>query len=86
MYDKENGFSAIARTSNLNEELGQVEYVFSDKTGTLTCNQMEFKRCSIAGICYGLGNEQEFNSYELLKNLNGNHVSYLQIVFLSLLN
>ena len=81
MYDKENGFSAIARTSNLNEELGQVEYVFSDKTGTLTCNQMEFKRCSIAGICYGLGNEQEFNSYELLKNLNGNHVSYLQIFF-----
>lgn len=73
MYDEENNFSAVARTSNLNEELGQVEYIFSDKTGTLTCNQMEFKRCSIAGISYGLGNEQEFNSYELLKNLNGNH-------------
>lgn len=69
MYDEENGFSAVARTSNLNEELGQIEYVFSDKTGTLTCNKMEFKRCSIGGICYGAGNEQEFNSYELLNNL-----------------
>lgn len=76
MYDPESKFYAVARTSNLNEELGQVKYVFSDKTGTLTCNKMEFKRCSVAGICYGLGNEQEFNSYELLKNLNGNHVSY----------
>lgn len=75
MYDEENDFHAIARTSNLNEELGQVKYVFSDKTGTLTANKMQFKRCSIAGISYGLGNEQEFNSYELLKNLNGNHVS-----------
>ena len=69
MYDKENGFAAVARTSNLNEELGQVKYVFSDKTGTLTCNKMEFKRCSVAGICYGCGNEEEFNGYELLNNL-----------------
>ena len=69
MYDKENGFAAVARTSNLNEELGQVKYVFSDKTGTLTCNKMDFKRCSIGGVCYGSGNEEEFNPYELLNNL-----------------
>lgn len=36
MFHKESGTPALARTSNLNEELGQVEYVFSDKTGTLT--------------------------------------------------
>lgn len=40
---------AKARTSNLNEELGQISYIFTDKTGTLTENVMEFKKCSIAG-------------------------------------
>ena len=52
MYDEENDFYALARTSNLNEELGQIKYIFSDKTGTLTKNQMELKKCSIAGKIY----------------------------------
>jgi len=43
---------AMARTSNLNEELGQIKYVFSDKTGTLTCNIMAYKKCSVAGVMY----------------------------------
>jgi len=53
MYDEISKSYAQARTSNLNEELGQIEYIFSDKTGTLTCNKMEFRCCSIAGIKYG---------------------------------
>ncbi|KAF2400830.1 phospholipid-transporting ATPase [Trichodelitschia bisporula] len=50
-YDKSDT-PANCRTSSLVEELGQVEYIFSDKTGTLTCNQMDFKQCSIGGIQY----------------------------------
>uniref|UniRef100_A0A8C7ZIT9 Phospholipid-transporting ATPase n=1 Tax=Oryzias sinensis TaxID=183150 RepID=A0A8C7ZIT9_9TELE len=53
MYYSETDTAAMARTSNLNEELGQVKYLFSDKTGTLTCNIMHFKKCTIAGITYG---------------------------------
>ncbi|XP_076728866.2 phospholipid-transporting ATPase IB isoform X2 [Callospermophilus lateralis] len=53
MYYVGNDTPAMARTSNLNEELGQVKYLFSDKTGTLTCNIMNFKKCSIAGVTYG---------------------------------
>ena len=41
-------------SSSLNEELGQIEYIFSDKTGTLTCNIMEFKKISINGNSYGI--------------------------------
>jgi len=44
---------ANVRNSDLIEELGQVEFVFSDKTGTLTCNVMEFKRCYIDNKSYG---------------------------------
>ncbi|CAH0049250.1 unnamed protein product [Clonostachys solani] len=52
MYYDRNDTPATCRTSSLVEELGMVEYVFSDKTGTLTCNMMEFKQCSIAGLQY----------------------------------
>ncbi|KAF5285620.1 hypothetical protein FQR65_LT13101 [Abscondita terminalis] len=54
MYHEETNTPAMARTSNLNEELGQVKYVFSDKTGTLTRNIMEFKRCAIGNTVYNI--------------------------------
>ncbi|KAL1200978.1 putative phospholipid-transporting ATPase 8 [Cardamine amara subsp. amara] len=55
MYHEETDRPAHARTSNLNEELGQVDTILSDKTGTLTCNSMEFVKCSISGTAYGRG-------------------------------
>ncbi|XP_043604828.1 probable phospholipid-transporting ATPase IA isoform X2 [Bombus pyrosoma] len=65
MYHAETDTPAMARTSNLNEELGIVNYVFTDKTGTLTKNVMEFKRCSVGGKLYDLPNP----------NINGNEVA-----------
>ncbi|OQR85207.1 phospholipid-transporting ATPase, partial [Thraustotheca clavata] len=55
MYHEESDTPCQVRTMSLNEELGQIDYVFSDKTGTLTCNVMEFRKCSILGVSYGLG-------------------------------
>jgi magnesium-transporting ATPase (P-type) len=53
MYDPVTDTPALARTSSLNADLGQIEWIFSDKTGTLTCNEMKFRRCAISGKIYG---------------------------------
>lgn len=55
MFDGVNEEPPLVRTMNLNDELGQVSYIFSDKTGTLTGNLMEFRKCNIAGVNYGSG-------------------------------
>lgn len=52
MYHDVTKTTAVARSSSLIEELGQVKFIFSDKTGTLTCNEMQFRACSIAGLSY----------------------------------
>ncbi|XP_020607976.1 phospholipid-transporting ATPase IB-like isoform X2 [Orbicella faveolata] len=72
MYYDETDTPAMARTSNLNEELGQVRYIFSDKTGTLTRNVMEFKKVSIGGISYS-GQGDTFMDPALLDNLREHH-------------
>ena len=52
MYDPVTNTPMEARTSTINEELGQVHYVFSDKTGTLTDNIMNFRKMSVAGTAW----------------------------------
>ena len=52
-YGEDDPIYCKVNSSNLNEELGCVEYIFSDKTGTLTCNIMDFKNVVVNGQGYG---------------------------------
>jgi phospholipid-transporting ATPase len=83
MYDPETDTPAMARTSNLNEELGAVRYILSDKTGTLTRNIMEFKQCSVSGHIY---TEENFaaiskNIREASTKEEKDHASFLREFF-----
>lgn len=53
LYYEPSDTPATVQSSNLNEELGQINYIFSDKTGTLTCNIMEFRKFCLDGKSYG---------------------------------
>jgi phospholipid-translocating ATPase len=55
MYYKPYDTACVPKTWNISDDLGQIEYVFSDKTGTLTQNIMEFQKCSVHGVAYGEG-------------------------------
>jgi len=55
MYYQPFDTPCVPKTWNISDDLGQIEYVFSDKTGTLTQNVMEFQKCSINAVAYGEG-------------------------------
>lgn len=65
MHSEITDSGCIVQCSSQNEELGQVEYIFSDKTGTLTCNEMLFKNLVIGNQYYGdaIGYGQEEYGY-----------------------
>lgn len=88
MYDEATDTPAQVRNSNINEDLGQIQYIFSDKTGTLTRNEMIFSKCTIAGLRY---NDIEtdvdkaprpgtrFNDSRLIARLRANHSTRKEI-------
>jgi phospholipid-translocating ATPase len=53
MYYETLDYPCTPKSWNISDDLGQIEYIFSDKTGTLTQNVMEFKKCTINGVPYG---------------------------------
>uniref|UniRef100_A0A7N8WTT3 Phospholipid-transporting ATPase n=1 Tax=Mastacembelus armatus TaxID=205130 RepID=A0A7N8WTT3_9TELE len=93
MYYSDTDTPAMARTSNLNEELGQVKYLFSDKTGTLTCNVMHFKKLLFLHAVHfphnlpsSSHNSTEFDDPALIQNIEKNHPTSPQICeFLTML-
>jgi len=59
MKDSKRNITAKVKNSSLMEELGQISYIFADKTGTLTINEMNFKKCTINGTVFGDNNDTD---------------------------
>ncbi|KAF5353971.1 hypothetical protein D9756_007010 [Leucocoprinus leucothites] len=97
MYYEPYNTPCVPKTWNISDDLGQIEYIFSDKTGTLTQNIMEFQKCSIHGVAYGEGvteaqrgaatREGKSDMYdpkelnEKLDNLKGQMISVMERTF-----
>jgi phospholipid-transporting ATPase len=79
MFDKETSIGCKVQSSTLNEELGQIKYIFSDKTGTLTKNYMKYKMMSIGENIYGYSNSKNtLNDNEIKinsENINNNIIN-----------
>jgi phospholipid-translocating ATPase len=92
MYYEPLDAPCIPRSWNLADDLGQIEYIFSDKTGTLTRNIMDFKMCSVNNVVYGnlSGSETEGGKFsdslltERLSNMSDPHQESLHKFFTAL--
>ncbi|CAH9128997.1 unnamed protein product [Cuscuta epithymum] len=83
MVDLKTGTPSKATNTAISEDLGQVEYILTDKTGTLTENEMIFKRCFINGSYYGSETLDAIKDAELLDCITSG--SYDVIRFLTVM-
>lgn len=70
MYYPKLDYPCVPKSWNISDDLGQIEYIFSDKTGTLTQNVMQFKKCTVAGKSYGLAYTEAQQGMDKRKGVN----------------
>ncbi|CAN6454373.1 unnamed protein product [Victoria cruziana] len=80
MYDRETSTPAHATNTGISEDLGQIEYILTDKTGTLTENKMMFRRCCISNIFYGNENGDALKDVGLLHACASNNPDVIRFL------
>ncbi|EEH16420.1 hypothetical protein PABG_06507 [Paracoccidioides brasiliensis Pb03] len=75
MYYDKLEYPCTPKSWNISDDLGQIEYIFSDKTGTLTQNVMEFRKCTINGVAYGEAYTEAMAGMQRREGINVEEVS-----------